>query len=193
MAACVGLRVSPDHVGCITRFVDLAGTTVSWRRFPTSVVLLELGFQCYVQLEAAEKAWQKNQRLVGTLLKVLARLLRANEFVSLFPIFGKDALEQSDVWIMQRGSWTSVSHWAAWQFGQSVRRTLWSKELGMQLRAVGFDTCDMLLILGSAYKILSMCGWQPPMGHRVPSFGRLANMLVVHALVLCAMDVSSIF
>ena len=62
----------------------------------------------------------------------------------------------------------------------------------MQLREAGFETCDMLLLVGSAYKILKTCGLQPPLGLRAPVFERLANMVVVHALLLCAMDLTCI-
>ena len=125
-------------------------------------------------------------------LKFFFVLLPAKDVVALFPIFGRVVLEQSTVWTLQMGYWTSVSPWACWQFDQAVRRTLWSQELGLQLRKVGFGTSDMLLIVGSAYAILRDCGYKSPMGQRVSVVGHLANMSVVHALVLCAMDLSSV-
>ena len=125
-------------------------------------------------------------------LKCLDRLLPAQDFIALLPLFGESLLMMSAVWACRRGYWTTSSGWAAWQFDQTVRRTLWSKEWGKLLRAAGLGTPDMLLLLGSAYKILKLCGYKPPMGQTVPFLQRFANPAVVHALVLCAMDLSPI-
>ena len=131
---------------------------------------------------------------IVAVLKCFDSFLPAQDFIALMPLFGEALLVMSAVWACRRGYWTTSSGWAAWQFDQTVRRTLWSKEWGKLLRAAGLGTPDMLLLIGSAYKILKLCGYNPPMGQTRPFMSRrsMANPAVVHALVLCAMDLSPI-
>lgn len=147
-----------------------------------------------MQLEAIEVVVFVDIFKSLAVLKCLDCLLPTQDFIALLPIFGEALLEMSGVWACRKGYWTTSSGWAAWQFDQMLRRTLWSKEWGKLLRTARFDTPDMLLLLGSAYKILKICGYNPPMGQTVPFMSRRcgANPAVVHALLLCAMDLSPI-
>lgn len=147
-----------------------------------------------MQLEAIEVIVLADIFKTVSVLKCLDCLLPAQDFIALLPIFGEALLDLSVAWTYRRGYFTTSSGWAAWQFDQMLRKTLWSKEWGKLLRAAHFDTPDMLLLLGSAYKILKLCGYNPPMGQTRPFMSRrsMANPAVVHALVLCAMDLSPI-
>ena len=147
-----------------------------------------------MQLEAIEVIVFADIFKTVAVLKCLDCLLPAQDFIALLPIFGEALLDLSVAWTYRRGYFTTSSGWAAWQFDQMLRKTLWSKEWGKLLRAAHFDTPDMLLLLGSAYKILKLCGYNPPMGQTMPFMSRrsMANPAVVHALMLCAMDLSPI-